>query len=347
MHLHPEDKQKIDLSFEWCYRCEGDKAIKGIHPVSLDEDHYILLSSMDNNLHILKRNGISVNTIHLKSPLNQIYIPRQDQQKKANYINAFVTTFNNKFQKIRLFQREELKNEINQCFDGKRRGYETFKDGDSQILLHKFRSIDIFEKYFKIRYYLKSDKFDSPTKILAEIDSVFKYNEFEDRNHAITSLLHRLFFDYVDLLLNDKERFLKVKQLFIRTRELQGHKASKAYLKTQIYWIRSLFKGCENSGNPVKTLNTWFNVSRETAMPHKLGLEVLKKIDEQATFEFSMVFYSNHFNDLPVIEDFKESGIPESVKIPKTTDLDDDVTNKIIPALRNNYKTGGKKDGRQ
>lgn len=83
----------------------------------------------------------------------------------------------------------------------------------------------------------------------------------------------------------------------------------------------------------------------DVRMPFKSGLEIFMELKEQVGFEFSAVFYSN-FSDSPdVVIELKKFNIPEEAIIPKSTDLDRDVSEKLIPALEAGYLRGGKKNG--
>jgi len=80
-------------------------------------------------------------------------------------------------------------------------------------------------------------------------------------------------------------------------------------------------------------------------LPYKSGIELFKELDSEANFEFSAVFYSAYLPDPEWIEQLNKLGAPDEAKIEKTTDLERDVTEKIIPALEVGYLKGGKKNG--
>ena len=82
----------------------------------------------------------------------------------------------------------------------------------------------------------------------------------------------------------------------------------------------------------------------DVRMPYKSGVSVYRELNEKANFDFSVVFYSNYCYDLEVKKEFEYLKIPESVIIPKTTDMHIDVVDKLIPALQAGYLKGGKKD---
>jgi len=80
----------------------------------------------------------------------------------------------------------------------------------------------------------------------------------------------------------------------------------------------------------------------DVRMPYKMGLAVFKELNEKADFEFSVVFYSVYWGEKSIIDEFsKEKNIPDEVKIHKTTDLEQDISERIIPALKNGYLKGG------
>ena len=83
----------------------------------------------------------------------------------------------------------------------------------------------------------------------------------------------------------------------------------------------------------------------DVRMPYKSGVSVYKDLNEKADFEFSVVFYSNYCNDQEVKKEFEDLRIPEAAIISKTTDMNGDVVDKIIPALNAEHLKGGKKDG--
>lgn len=81
-------------------------------------------------------------------------------------------------------------------------------------------------------------------------------------------------------------------------------------------------------------------------LPFKSGLDVFKELKEIADFEFSVVFYSNYADEPEVVKELKALNIPEKVIIPKSTDLDYDVSAKLIPALEAGFlKIGGQNHG--
>lgn len=267
MRFDKNEKDHIHFVYEWCYRCV--KAVKGIHPFSLSEDqYYILIASMDNNLHILKRNGISVNTIHLELPLTQVYIPGLNTESKPGNIDGYITTSDNRFHKTRFYLKEEIMNKINDCFSGNRKGYEEFRKINKEITLLKFKSIGINEDHFKIRYYLKSENFNSPGSILDEIEVLFESGsgKFKEKTHALKALIQKLFSSYFSELLDDKKSYERTKRLFKQTIYQWDYEGSENNSKAQLYWIRSMFKGCRDSGNPVLMFNRWFKVSEEVAI---------------------------------------------------------------------------------
>jgi len=78
-------------------------------------------------------------------------------------------------------------------------------------------------------------------------------------------------------------------------------------------------------------------------MPFRNGAEVIKGLSETANFEFSAVFYSNYVDDPAIREEPIKLDIPEEAMIRKTGDIDSDVDEKLIPALKAGYLKGGKK----
>ncbi|MCX6579671.1 MAG: response regulator [Candidatus Aminicenantes bacterium] len=77
-------------------------------------------------------------------------------------------------------------------------------------------------------------------------------------------------------------------------------------------------------------------------MPYKNGVEVFKELQEKADFEFSAIFYSLYLQDPVVMEEINKLGVADEAMVAKTTDLDRDVTEKIIPVLEAGYLKGGK-----
>ncbi len=272
LRFDQSEMDNITYVYEWCYRCK--KAVKSIHPLNLPYDrYYILIASMDNHLHVLERNGISINTIHLEFPLLQFYIPKLNTGSNFDNIAGYITTPNNKFQKINFHFKKDIMKEIDDCFSGNRNGYEELGKKDKEIPLLKFKSIGINEDHFKIRYYLRSEHFNSPGLILDEIEALFESGDckFEEKNPALKALIQRLFCKYFDKLLNDEENYIRTKKFFKRTIDQWDYEGSKNNLKAQLYWIRSMLKGCKDSKKPVDTFNHWFKVSQETAV--KSGMQ--------------------------------------------------------------------------
>jgi signal transduction histidine kinase len=265
------EKDNIPYVYEWCYRCK--KAVKSIHPLNLPDDrYYILVASMDNHLHALERNGISINTIHLEFPFIQFYIQKLNTGSNPGNIAGYITTPNNKFQKIHFYFKKDIMKEIDDCFSGNRNGYEELGNKDKESLLLKFKSIGINEDHFKIRYYLRSEHFNSPGYILDEIEELFESGDckFEEKNPALKALIQRLFCKCFDKLLKDEENFKRTKIFFKRTIDQWDYEGSKNNLKAQLYWIRSMLKGCKDSGKPVDTFNRWFKKSQETAVKSEM-----------------------------------------------------------------------------
>ncbi|UCH97299.1 MAG: response regulator transcription factor [Candidatus Aminicenantes bacterium] len=85
----------------------------------------------------------------------------------------------------------------------------------------------------------------------------------------------------------------------------------------------------------------------DVRMPYKSGVIVYRELKDRLDIEFSVVFYSNHCDDPDIIKEFRNLNVPDEVIIPKTTDMEDDVINKLIPALKSGYFTGGQKNGKQ
>jgi signal transduction histidine kinase len=271
MRFNRSEKDSIHFVYEWCYRCV--EAVKGIHPFSLTKDrHYIQIASMDNHLHILKRNGISVNTIHLKVPLIQVYTPLLNTKSEIRNIVGYLMTSDNKFQKTQFYIKKDIMKRINKCFSGERKGYEEFGKKDKEITLLKFKSIGINEDHFKIRYYLMSEKIRFPVSILDEIEALFESGsgKIVEKTHALKALIQRLFCSCFNELLGDPKKYERTKRLFKRTIDQWEYEGSKNNIKAQLYWIRSMLKGCRDSGNPVLMFNNWFNVSKEVAIRYKM-----------------------------------------------------------------------------
>ncbi|MCK4762731.1 MAG: hypothetical protein KAW12_11095, partial [Candidatus Aminicenantes bacterium] len=259
----------IHFVFEWSYQCEG--AVRAIKPFSLKKgQNYILVSSLDGNIHVLERNGISVNTIPFNLPQTHVYIPEFQRSESDSYVGGYIITFDNRFKKIRFVLKKKIIKEINRCFSGEQKGYEEFAGIGDDVQLLKFKSIDINENYFKVRYYLKSENFNSSERILEEMEALFASGKFEENIHALRALLRRLFFEYFTGLLDDDEKYRKVKILFFRTVEQWDYKGSKNNDKAQLYWIRYMLRGCEKSGNPVQIFNDWFQVSKEVAIKYNI-----------------------------------------------------------------------------
>jgi len=84
-------------------------------------------------------------------------------------------------------------------------------------------------------------------------------------------------------------------------------------------------------------------VVADIRMPIRLGTEVLNELDNKMGKEFSMVLYSNYFDDPTTITQLEELNIPEDIKIRKTGDITRDVEDKIIPALEKKLFVKGKK----
>ncbi|MGE5340602.1 MAG: sensor histidine kinase [Candidatus Omnitrophota bacterium] len=256
---------QIHLSFEWSYRCK--EAIKGIHPFSLKEEwKYFLISSLDGYIHILERNGISIGVIPFKYPLSNIYFPAVNLsiENKKDFLNGFVTTSANTLKYIRFFIKEKIMTKIDRCFRGEQDVFEAFKRQDNEILLLKFKSIDLNENFFRTRYYLKSTDFNSAERILEELELILDSGESEDKNYAIKALVNRLFTQYFEDLLQNSELNKKAMELFFKTRIQWGHEGSKSNTKAQLYWMRYMLKGCKVSENPVETFNRWFQKNSET-----------------------------------------------------------------------------------
>ena len=256
--------------YEWCYVCE--KAVKGIHPFSLGSGwNYIMISSMDSHLHILEWDGICANTIQMTSPLYQVYVDCTSNETIENseypYRDAYATTMDNKLLKIRFIIRKKLMAEINECFSGKRPGYEIFKKEEQEVLLLKFKTIDIKEPHFRTRYYLKSDAYNSPDQLLYEIEQILDRGDTEKDSEALVVMINHLFADFFTEILAKKELYKKLKILFIRTRDQWGYPGLKANTRAQLYWIRSMIKGCYKSKNksPIENLNDWFSTSAMVA----------------------------------------------------------------------------------
>lgn len=83
----------------------------------------------------------------------------------------------------------------------------------------------------------------------------------------------------------------------------------------------------------------------DVRMPYKLGVKVFTDLKEQANFEFSAVFYTNYYTNQEVMDELSAIDQSDMVIIPKTTDLNGDVVDKLIPALQAGYLKGGKQDG--
>ncbi len=260
--------ESFNYIYEWCYRCK--EAVKGIYPFTLARGYnYILISSLDYYLHLLEWDGICVDTIRMESPLLQGFmdISREEVKKdsKHTYQNAYATTMDNNLLKIRFFIRERLREEINRCFSGERLGYEKFKEKDPDVLLLKFKTIDIREPHFKKRYYLKSKDFNAPKLLLEEIDQVLGRGKTEADSDTLVALIHRLFSDFFDEILKDEEIYKKLKRIFIKTRDQWGYPGLLANTRAQLYWIRSMLKGCCKSRDPVEMLNHWFKTGTDAA----------------------------------------------------------------------------------
>jgi CheY-like chemotaxis protein len=84
-------------------------------------------------------------------------------------------------------------------------------------------------------------------------------------------------------------------------------------------------------------------VVMDTRMPYKLGITIYRELNEKANFPFSAVFYSNYDKDA-FADEFKTQDISDTVFIPKTDDMNDDVVNKLIPVLQAGYLQGGKRN---
>jgi DNA-binding response OmpR family regulator len=82
----------------------------------------------------------------------------------------------------------------------------------------------------------------------------------------------------------------------------------------------------------------------DVRMPYISGVSVYKELKEIADFPFSVVFYSNYFDSQEVREEFINLKIPDEAMIPKTTNMEEDVVNKLIPALEKGYLKGGRRD---
>lgn len=94
--------------------------------------------------------------------------------------------------------------------------------------------------------------------------------------------------------------------------------------------------------NAIKFKPDWVVI--DIRMPFKNGVEVFMELREKANFEFSAVFYSLYLSDPTVIAVLTELSVRDEAKIEKSTNLDRDVSEKLIPALKAAYLKGGKKN---
>ncbi|MCX6579670.1 MAG: HAMP domain-containing sensor histidine kinase [Candidatus Aminicenantes bacterium] len=278
-----DNVENFKYIYEWCYQC--DKAVKGVHSFSLAKGYnYILIFSMDSYLHFLEWDGICVNTVYMNSPLLQGYMESswEDKDTKQTYQNAYAATMDNKLLNIRFFIRDRLMEEIDACFSGEKKEYEKFKEKDAEVLLLQFKTISIRELHFKIRYYLKSKDFNSPDQLLEEIEQILDRGKTELDSDTLIFLIHRLFSNFLHEILQEKKRYSMLMKQFIKTRDQWGYPGLKANTRAQLYWIRSMLKGCykSKSKNPIESLNAWFvigtNVTREVGM-HEVGSKELIK----------------------------------------------------------------------
>ena len=126
--------------------------------------------------------------------------------------------------------------------------------------------------------------------------------------------------DYIDYAITLKDRF-----------SFEGHKAMYCLSSNQAVDKALEFKP------------DWLVL--DVRLPEKSGVSVFKELKKKADFEFSVVFYSNYCTEPNVLEEFKSLDVPDSVIIPKTTDFEGDVVDKLIPALQAKTLVGGKKNG--
>jgi DNA-binding response OmpR family regulator len=126
--------------------------------------------------------------------------------------------------------------------------------------------------------------------------------------------------DYLDYAFTLKDRF-----------EFEGHEAMYCLTSTNAVNMALEFKP------------DWLIL--DVRMAYNSGVSVYRELKKKADFEFSVVFYSNYCNDKDVKKEFEDLRIPIAAIISKTTDMNGDVVDKIIPALQAGYIRGGKKDG--
>jgi signal transduction histidine kinase len=279
LRFDKKNPEEIHHVFEWCYRCTD--AIKSIHPFSLGEnENYILVSAMDDHLHILQRNGISINTTELDDPLVFVYIPRGQYiaNKEPEFDDGYATTVDNQLKKIRFFIKEKIMRDINECFEGKDDIYKKFQNFDREELLLKFRTIDIAVPHFINRYYLKSNVFKPIERIINEIDGILTRGNFSKESFALSALLHRLFYEHLETILNLKDpyTFEQVRGLFTRTCAHWDYEGSYNNDRAQLHWIRSLLKGLAKSKKPIDKINQWYEIGTEKGVRGPDSKEILQ-----------------------------------------------------------------------
>ncbi|MCI0470160.1 MAG: HAMP domain-containing histidine kinase [Candidatus Aminicenantes bacterium] len=278
LRLCPEngDKTKLRLIHEWCYVCAGE--IKSIHLFSkkLDEknedkkdgrkenEHFFLIASQDKHIHVLDENGFSVNTIRSNIIFHNIIMQTYNLSDPArSEVEGYGITTDNDFMKISFYIWELNRKRFNESFD---RQYPVEREN----AFLKYKSINIDLDFFKKYYYRRSKSFNTLPDLIEEMEALEDCGKFEGKTNILTSLIHRLFTQFFKELLENEELFYRLKKIFIRTCAGWDLPGSQNNSRVQLFWIRSMLRGCWRSGNPKEMIKRWFEVGDRVAKKYNI-----------------------------------------------------------------------------